>query len=455
MRSCLLVLLVLAAVGPGPAAAEIPVCVVYDIAGIGWERLSRLQSLEGTQFWLELDSELAVCGDASLQAAAPEDRILRAVAGVDPLRLRLGRALPDDVIQALGAEVIARGGSYAFLNFSGPAPPAVLGPGEDEKPNDWQVVLAVPENAVLARQEANRPERSRTAFDETIGDLVDQVDAQRWFDDIVSLASFNRYTYSPDVLNARDWLVHRFEAVPGLVVTTDTFDVGGTTAYNVVATRAGISRPDDWYIVGGHYDATSEDPYTAAPGAEDNASGCAGVLELARIFSSVPAEATVLFICYSGEEQGLFGSRAHVDALVASGDITKVQSMLDMDMIGYTIDAHLDCLLETEPFASFLLDLYADAAADYTTLSIVTSTWAWGSDHVPYLNAGVPALLTIENDWDQYPDYHRTTDLPANITLAMGEGILRMNVAAFAQLIGAETGLVFHDSFESGDLSGW
>jgi Zn-dependent M28 family amino/carboxypeptidase len=138
--------------------------------------------------------------------------------------------------------------------------------------------------------------------------------------------------------------------------------VGGTVAYNVIATLTGTTRPDDWYIVGGHYDSISEAPLTAAPGAEDNASGCAGVLELARVLTAAPPEGTVLFICYAGEEQGLLGSEDHVADLLASGNASKVQAMLDLDMIAYTADGDLDCLLE-RGLRQFLVDLPADAAA--------------------------------------------------------------------------------------------
>jgi Zn-dependent M28 family amino/carboxypeptidase len=194
---------------------------------------------------------------------------------------------------------------------------------------------------------------------------------------------------------------------------------------------------------------------TAAPGAEDNASGCAGVLELARVLTTHPPEGTVLFICYAGEEQGLLGSEDHVADLVASGDASKVQAMLDLDMIAYTADGDLDCLLESEAFAQFLVDLLADAAAQYSTLRIEISLDAWGSDHVPYLDQGIPALLAIENDWYQYPYYHTTDDLPYHLSVTMGEEVLKMSVAALAELADARTTYVFADGFETGDLSLW
>ena len=77
------------------------------------------------------------------------------------------------------------------------------------------------------------------------------------------------------------------------------------------------------------------------------------------------------------------------------------------------------------------------------------------ASHNPYLDNGMPALLTIEDEWNIYPDYHRTTDLPANLTLEMGRQVLRMNVAAMAELVGVESGLLFRDSFESGNLAAW
>jgi Zn-dependent M28 family amino/carboxypeptidase len=144
-----------------------------------------------------------------------------------------------------------------------------------------------------------------------------------------------------------------------------------------------------------------------------------------------------------------------VAQLYASGDHDKVEAMLDMDMIGYTEDSDLDCLLETESWAEDLAFAFSDAATQYTSLRIEFLWGAWGSDHVPYLETGIPALLTIENDFWSYPFYHTTNDLPEHITIEMGEEILKMNVAAMAEMVGAETIFVFLDDFESGDLSAW
>jgi len=429
-------------------------CGVVDIDSVGWTTIEALKQTSGARWWIELDDRLLVCGtvDSINQIAADHSVVARQNSvNEDHLMLSRGRSPAD--LEVSGFRVISSSSRYAIVDTS----MAVVEPTPafDRDRRDLPSLTPLPRDTVVLRQQANAPPQPKTDFPPESQALVDQVNGNRWFSDVVTLASYNRHTHSPDNLNARDWLVTQFQALPNVVVTTPSFSVSGTTAYNVMAKLDGALGTHDWYVVGGHYDSTSENPLVAAPGAEDNASGCAGVLEMARIFTSFQPRATVLFICYSGEEQGLYGSEAHVAALSASGDLDKVQAMLDMDMIGYTADTDLDCLLETDPFAQSLLDPYVDAANEYTQLRIVTSLFAWGSDHVPYLDAGIPALLTIENDWSAYPDYHRTTDLPANLTIAMAVEILKMNVGALAVLTGTEPGWIFSDGYESGDTSSW
>jgi hypothetical protein len=429
---------------------------VVDIDGIGFEALQTLQGEDGIAWWVELDDELLVLAESqALDRMAHRRDVNRLELLVAPERLFfLGSAHAHDTL-GLEVDVLARGGRFGVVQARGDRTPAALGHG--------MATLRFRPDVVLARQWANLPPREARAEDarlqETraaIQDLVDEVDAQRWFNDVTALAAYNRYTHGSEILDARDWLVLQFEVLPGLSVSTQSFQVDGTTAFNVVAELTGTQRPDDWCIIGAHYDATSENPGAAAPGAEDNASGCSGVLEMARIFTAHPPEATVFFICYSGEEQGLYGSVDHASRLVDAGTDDRVQAMLNMDMSGFTGDADLDCLLETAPDFAYLNDALGDAAALYTTLRIVVSLHPFGSDHVPYISRDMPAALTIENDWDSYPDYHRTTDLPGGLSLEMGGEILRMNVAAMAMMIGsAMPDAIFADSFESGDVSSW
>jgi hypothetical protein len=274
-------------------------------------------------------------------------------------------------------------------------------------------------------------ERSH-APDPRLADILSHLDGERWFSDIADhLAVFNRHTHGSGILVARDWIMDEFEAIEGLEVQVESFSVGATTAYNVVARKAPTVTPARWIVVGAHYDAVSgDDGHQTAPGAEDNASGTAGVLAMARALAEVTLEAGVMFVCYSAEEQGLFGSTAHVQSLEDEGLLEAIEAVIIMDMIGYDGDGVLDCLLETYAWSSGRVQDLAQAAADYTDLTIATSYQPFGSDHMPYLQAGIQTVLTIENDWDIYPYYHTSLDLPGELDQDMALAILKMNLAA-------------------------
>ena len=190
------------------------------------------------------------------------------------------------------------------------------------------------------------------------------------------------------------------------------------------------------------------------PGAEDNASGCAGVIELARALLPAQPSRSILFVCYAGEEQGLKGSAAHVQSLIQASLLSSVDAVVIMDMIGYSADANLEALYESSAsFNPYLLQFGAAAATYVPQLAVITSTNPFGSDHVPYINAGVRTALAIENDWDIYPHYHRSTDTPANIgpnVQPMGAAILKTNAAVIAEIAGLDHGAdpVFASGFE-------
>jgi Zn-dependent M28 family amino/carboxypeptidase len=137
----------------------------------------------------------------------------------------------------------------------------------------------------------------------------------------------------------------------------------------------------------------------------------------------------VIFIGFSGEEQGLIGSRAYVKSLLERGEKSKIKGVINMDMIGYSADSELDCLLETSAANEALTTVFAEAAQQFTELRIVTSFHYWGSDHVPFIDNDMPALLTIENDYGSYPAYHRSSDQVQNISIKMGLETLKMNAA--------------------------
>jgi hypothetical protein len=324
---------------------------------------------------------------------------------------------------------------------------------------------AVAPDSVLAR-EVRRDALPKGTPDPALAAVAARVDSARWFARVGTLAGFDRSSYgatdgtnpgSGEIDDARDWLAAQFESL-GYAVETPAFELGGKYPSNVIATRPGSETPGEWVLIGGHYDSrntsNTEQGVAVTPGAEDNASGCSGVLELATIFASVPTRRTLVFACYAGEEQGLVGSLEHMRALSRAGDLGRIRLALIMDMIGFSTDTlDLDVLLETynRPAQAGVLQTFAQLAADHAPqLRVVTSTNPCCSDHMPWLDQNVPGLLTIENDWFQYPHYHRSTDVPANMTNAeaMAGPILRMNAAAVASWAGLAEAPLFGSGFE-------
>lgn len=254
--------------------------------------------------------------------------------------------------------------------------------------------------------------------------LVSGIDIDQWYSDVEHLASYNRYYKNPGIDEARDWLKSEFSSL-GFSTHIEEFLIGSTKAYNVVAELKGVTRPDEIYLVGAHYDSISEQPQVLAPGAEDNASGTAGLLALARSIKKLP-EATIRFIAFSGEEAGLYGSKAYVAALRRNGENAKVKGVYVMDMIGYSADDDLDVLIETSEANKPLVDLSLASHHRFCQGRLETTYNYWGSDHVPFIEDDYLTALIIENDYANYPAYHHSDDTVAHISKAMGREILKM-----------------------------
>jgi Zn-dependent M28 family amino/carboxypeptidase len=113
-----------------------------------------------------------------------------------------------------------------------------------------------------------------------------------------------------------------------------------TTITNVFAVLHGTdpTSADAVYVVGGHYDSRVTDVlnFTSdAPGANDDASGTSAVIELARVMAKHPTQATVVFVAYAGEEQGLYGSEHF--AQMAKDKGWNIQGNLNMDIVGSSL----------------------------------------------------------------------------------------------------------------------
>jgi hypothetical protein len=428
--------------------------VIVDISGIGATHLQALKDDPSVRWSAEFGTEM-------LLGVAPES--LPGWQSRERVRAGIGTLATDEIwvrdhVCAHQASQPALGvvGGYEVLRM----PPSVVRYGQ----RSGMIGNPLPADGVIAREMANSDvPRAPMGATPELQAVVNRVDAERWFQTMSLLAGFNRNSYSAALGPARDWILGAFESA-GL--TTSVFpytlaNVSGCTGApavdidNPIGTKLGTSLADEWIVVGAHYDSRNsvrcDGVANPQPGANDNASGCAGVIELARVFADVPTQRSVLFMCFSGEEQGLVGSRRYVESLTTSGDIARVKHMINLDMIGFDPSGALDARVDTNAANAALLTQYAAAAATYAPeLNLIgSSNTSANTDHWYFLQAGVPAVFTWENGASIYPHYHQSTDVPANMTRAreLAGGILKMDTAMLATVAGLVPPL-FADGFE-------
>ena len=269
--------------------------------------------------------------------------------------------------------------------------------------------------------------------------LLDSLSRDAFVADLETLAAHpTRRSDSDGFDAAARWVAEQLEAA-GYAVSTQAVPRGGGRCRNVVGDRpgeAGTAGPRDVVLVTAHLDSINlSGADQPAPGADDNASGSAGVLALARALAGRPAALDLRVILFGGEEEGLFGSLTHVAALPAD-ERARIRAVVNMDMIGGRNIPEPGVLLEGAAVSQDVLDGLARAAATYTGLAVSVSLHPFNSDHVPFIDAGIPAVLTIEADDGTNPRPHTANDTVAAVDPDLALAILRMNLAYLAEVLG-------------------
>ncbi|MDR8392882.1 M28 family peptidase [Aliifodinibius sp. S!AR15-10] len=180
---------------------------------------------------------------------------------------------------------------------------------------------------------------------------------------------------------------------------------------NVVGMIEGREHPDTYIIIGAHYDHLGEGTFGSLAnrrrnqihnGADDNASGTAGILELAQYFSNHPPQKSLVFTAFSGEEIGLLGSQYFVENSLVP--LIQIQAMINLDMVGRLQDNKL--LIFGTGSSTAWEQIIANVNTDSLNInSIPDGTGA--SDHTSFYNRQIPVLHYFT---DTHADYHRPSD---------------------------------------------
>ncbi len=255
--------------------------------------------------------------------------------------------------------------------------------------------------------------RSSSAQTPDITELVATIDVEQLRAHIDAIDEPRNAFAQPEQLQTTaDYVQSQFESF-GYDVTLNDVTFGPATFPNVYAEQPGAVCADRTFIVGAHYDSVE-----ASPGADDNASGVAGMLEMARALADTPLPATVRFVAFAMEEDGLIGSRRMAADLAAED--AQIIGMMSFDMIGYAA-GDADFLVALGNTASVRqTDAVHRASATYLPdFTVVVVNVAGNgeqqpdsrrSDHSPFWDAGYQGMIVTDTANLRNPNYHQPSD---------------------------------------------
>lgn len=264
---------------------------------------------------------------------------------------------------------------------------------------------------------------------------------------------------------ARDLIIQKYkdfgyidnDAQPTIdEISTHTFTANSQSLQNIIVTKKGTTYPNEYVIVCGHFDSVA-----AGVGANDNGSGVATILELARILKNVPTEYSIKFINFNAEEDGLLGSKAFVTNVVNSTTPKmKIRLVLNIDMIGgiksktnNTVSCEADKYNGTttgtqtsnDTASLTFTNLLKDYIGYYSGGLTGVLGYAYSSDYMPFENNGEIITGLYERPTNtngtvaSNPYYHQSTDIVANMSLPYVTKIAKGVVGAVQHFAVAST----------------
>ena len=282
-----------------------------------------------------------------------------------------------------------------------------------------------------------------TEVDPRIQEMLDQVSQDSMQATVQHLQDYGHRIWNSDnAFAASDWIARRMEAL-GLEVEQQPFNANtwmgsGEAAPNVIGIQRGTLYPDTYVVCGSHFDSFSWDAYYGgmAPGADDNATGVASVLESARIMTQYEFEYSIVYCAFGCEEMGLYGSEAYASRCQQEG--MDIIGYFNNDMNGYLYgdQIHIDCIYpnSVEPIGAYYMNV---GSVYYPELPIRHVNFNEGdSDHTSFNNHGYMGIYPFE-DYQHYSPYiHTVNDLIGNSvnSFAMGQQYCQMNIACLAEI---------------------
>jgi hypothetical protein len=282
-------------------------------------------------------------------------------------------------------------------------------------------------------QVINRPTPSHpmspTTTNVNIVELIQQLNESLLLGYLENLTAFGpRVTGTESCNQAAHYLYETFQDM-GLVVRYHNYTDDVVPGSNIEATLYG-SDSTNIYIICGHYDCVQ-----AGSGADDDGSGVAAVLAAAEIMRNYEFVHTVRFVAFSGEEQGLIGSRHYAEDAYNNNE--SIVAVLNADMIGFAptgSDGIKGKIYENSPsewIVTFTQNI-SQVYADYIGIQLFSQGKTWGSDHYYFWEYNYDAVFYAEFNFNDY--YHSANDTIDHMNMTYATRFSRLILATLAEM---------------------
>ncbi len=260
----------------------------------------------------------------------------------------------------------------------------------------------------------------------------------------------SRNKYQPGNNIAADFVKQKFQSY-GLTAYDQQFSSTGRNVYSVIT---GSEHPNQKFIICAHYDDMPSG--TIAPGADDNGSGTAAVIEAARILSQYTFPYTLIFAVWDEEEQGLVGSDYYATQAAQAGD--SILGVVNMDMIAWDSNDDNICNIHTADvgITHEIFDKMVELNSQYNVGMDIVEVYPQQpySDHASFIENGYSAVLLIEDDYDFNTYYHTTNDLLVHYNIPYFKRSAQLAIATIASYALNLNLQIIHTPFASVDYTG-
>ena len=299
-----------------------------------------------------------------------------------------------------------------------------------------------------------------------IQEIVDQVDSLQVINYLSQIVGTRHRTANPQhLIDVQEMLVSNFEA-HNLDTRVQTFDFGTYKAQNIIGRMIGTDEENVNFIIDGHYDCVAN-----SPGADDNGSAVAGVLEALRVLSNYSFQKSIKFIGFDLEEAGLIGSREYVQNNLNASET--VAGVVNFEMIGYhsnvpnsqTLPTGFGLLfpaavqyLEANQYRGDFISVVADGPSTFLSAAYQSAIDNYipalnyiildipvppsnvpdllRSDHAPFWEGGIPAIMLTDGANFRNPNYHTPGDSMGTLNFTFMSQVIKAAVGTIAELAG-------------------